>query len=55
MAPGWYNGRAQPSAMALEKHKEGRVQVVRVGHMRLIPGSLEVEGHHQSGNTTLRD
>lgn len=62
--PGWYNGRAQPSAMDLEKHKEARVQVVRVGHVRLIPGSLhvrlipgslEVEGHHQSRNTTPRD
>lgn len=53
--PGWCNGRAQPSAMDLEKHKEARVQVVRVGHVRLIPGSLEVEGHHQSRNTTPHD
>lgn len=55
MALGGITGGAQPSATDLEKHKEARVQVVRVGHVRLIPGSLEVEGHHQSRNTTPRD
>lgn len=53
--PGWYNCRAQPSAMDLERHKEARVRVVRVGHVWLIPGSFEVEGHHQNGNTILHD
>lgn len=44
--PGWYNWRAQLPAADLERYKEGRDQVLRVGHTWLILGSFGEDQHH---------